>query len=608
VVRYGTSVPAGDADSERDTFFAAFPGLKGKRFLLYLSRIHPKKGCDLLIRAFARSLDKTGPEVDLVLAGPDQLRWMPELQALARSLGVESQIHWPGMLAGPLKWGALRSADALILPSHQENFGIVVAEAMACSTPVLISDKVNIWREVEAAKGGFVQPDTEEGTLNLMVRFYSLSADARAEMGAAARRGFARYFDSEAAALDFAQVIGFAPREDVSTPPRKLKVLQVIRSTDPESGGPMEALLRTSEVLLRDGHEVEVVSLESKEDAALHSYPFPVFGLGAGLTKYGYNPQLTAWIRQNADRYDAAVLHGLWNYSSFGTWRGLRKQAVPYFIYTHGMMDPWFRRHYPLKHVAKVVFWWLIEGRTLRDAAGVLFTCEKERLRARGVFYGHRYTERVLRFGTADPEGNGEREVVRFFDAFPRLKEKRLLLFLSRIHPKKGCEILLQAFADTAARICPDLDLVMAGPDQVGWVRELTAQAYRLGISNRVHWTGMLNGDLKWGAFRSAEALILPSHQENFGFVVVEAMACSTPVLISNKVNIWREVLSARAGFIEPDTLEGTRNLIRRFLALTQYEHTLMRRAARQGFLQHFGVEATATDLVQLIELTRAVR
>jgi glycosyltransferase involved in cell wall biosynthesis len=390
--------------------------------------------------------------------------------------------------------------------------------------------------------------------------------------------------------------------------PKKIRVLQVIRSTDPESGGPVEALLRTSEVLVREGHAVEVVSLESEEDAASRGFPFPVVGLGSGTTRYGYNPRLGQWIRRNADRFDAAVLHGLWNYSSFGAWRGLRNQTLPYFIYSHGMMDPWFRQHYPLKHLAKTAYWWLIEGRVLRDADGVLFTCEEERVRARGAFYGHSYKERVLRFGTADPNGNRESETVAFFSAFPALKERRFLLFLSRIHPKKGCELLVQAFAEAAASVCPDLDLVVAGPDQVSWTPELRSQAHQLGIGNRVHWPGMLKGSVKWGAFRSADAMILPSHQENFGFVVAEAMACSTPVLISNKVNIWREVESSQAGLVEPDTLVGTRNLISRFLALSLEERAIMRKAARKGYLQHFDVEATAADLVQLIQSARADR
>jgi glycosyltransferase involved in cell wall biosynthesis len=142
---------------------------------------------------------------------------------------------------------------------------------------------------------------------------------------------------------------------------------------------------------------------------------------------------------------------------------------------------------------------------------------------------------------------------------------------------------------------------VIAGPDQFGWLPELHSLAQKLGIGPRVHWPGMLKGDVKWGAFRSGAALILPSHQENFGFVVAEAMACSTPVLVSDKVNIWREVEASGSGLVEPDTLDGTRNLIRRFHALSPAERDAMSRNARSGFLKYFDIEVTARDFARAI-------
>lgn len=265
------------------------------------------------------------------------------------------------------------------------------------------------------------------------------------------------------------------------------------------------------------------------------------------------------------------------------------------------MMDPWFRDEYPLKHKLKQLYWSLAQGRVLRDAKAVLFTCEEERERARGVFAGHAYREQVVLFGTADPEGSAEAQKAAFDAAFPELRERKFLLFLSRIHPKKGCDLLIQAFADCLEDLGPEVDLVIAGPDQVGWAAELQASATKLGVPHRVHWPGMLKGDVKWGAFRRAEAFVLASHQENFGFVVAEAMACCTPVLISNKVNIWREVEASDAGLVAPDTLEGTRELLRRFAALRTSDRERMRERARSGFLKNFDIEVTARDFARAI-------
>ena len=380
-----------------------------------------------------------------------------------------------------------------------------------------------------------------------------------------------------------------------------MKLLHVIASTNPESGGPIEALLRISEVLIRDGHEVTVASLEAEKQTAGRSFPFPVIGLGAGSGKYRYNSRLVSWLKENACSFDAVILHGLWNYSSLGSWQALKKSSTPYYVFAHGMMDPWFRKRYPLKHIAKQIFWTIGEGRVLRDARSVLFTCEEEMLRSRNVFHGYSYREQVVLLGTADPAGDASSEKAAFQRSFPGILERQFLLFLSRIHPKKGCDLLIQAFSDAASEIPADVDLVMAGPDQTGWVPELQALAKRAGIANRIHWIGMVKGEVKWGAYRSATAMILPSHQENFGIVVAEAMACSTPVLISDKVNIWREVNASHAGLVEADTLNGTRELIRRFFALSAVDRSLMATNAREGFLRHFDIEATAFEFERAI-------
>lgn len=376
-----------------------------------------------------------------------------------------------------------------------------------------------------------------------------------------------------------------------------MKFLHIIRTTDPATGGPVESVLRTSEVLAREGHEVEIVSLEPAQ-ASRCATSFPVHALGSGMGRYGYNSRLGTWLLQHAAEFEAIFLHGLWNYTSAGSWRALRRLGVPYFVYVHGMLDPWFRQRYPLKHVAKQLLWSLAEGRVLRDAEAVFFTSEEEKVCARHVFHGYRYNERVVLYGTADPCGSPPVQRAVLLDAFPGLQGRRLLLFLSRIDPKKGCNFLLCAFARALPRLPMDLDLVIAGPDRVDMVPGLKALSRRLGIAHRVHWPGMLSGDAKWGALRGAEALVLPSHQENFGIVVAEAMACATPVLISDKVNIAHEVKRAGAGLVAPDTEQGTFHLISSFFALSEQERALMKMAARQAFLRNFEIGAVARDLL----------
>src|SRR5690606_1054302 len=111
--------------------------------------------------------------------------------------------------------------------------------------------------------------------------------------------------------------------------------------------------------------------------------------------------------------------------------------------------------------------------------------------------------------------------------------------------------------------------LVIAGPDSNGLADSLKKLAYSLGVDERITWTGMLYGDDKWAAISAADVFCLPSHHENFGVVVAEALACGKPVLISNKVNIWREVAADKAGFVAEDSIEGTTANLERWLAMS---------------------------------------
>jgi glycosyltransferase involved in cell wall biosynthesis len=380
-----------------------------------------------------------------------------------------------------------------------------------------------------------------------------------------------------------------------------MKLLHLLPTLDPAGGGPMEGVLQSSLACIGLGHTVEVATLDDPAAPFLRGYPLRVHALGPARSGYGYSSRYVPWLRAHAEGYDAVIVNGLWQYHGLGAWRALRRARVPYFVFTHGMLDPWFKTAYPLKHAKKWLYWPWADYRLLRDARGVLFTCEEERLLARQSFWLYRAREIVVSFGTRAPPTDAPRLREAFFAAHPDLRGRRLLLFLSRIHEKKGCDLLLDAFARVATEQ-PDLHLVIAGPDQTGWQAALQARAAALGIGARVSWPGMLQGDLKWGAFHAAEAYVLPSHQENFGIAVAEALGCGVPVLISDKVNIWREIEAAGAGVIDTDTADGCERMLRRWLALSAPQREAMRAAASALFVERFTVEAMAASLIALVE------
>ena len=316
--------------------------------------------------------------------------------------------------------------------------------------------------------------------------------------------------------------------------------------------------------------------------------------------RYGYTRHLTRWLSSHAKDYDVIIVNGLWNYASYGSWRVLHKSTVPYFVFTHGMLDPWFNKAYPIKTFFKRLFWKLFEHKVLRDARGVMFTCEEERQLAGQSFSPYVAREIVVGYGTRDVEGDPEAQRAAFAAKVPEVQGRKFILFLSRIHPKKGVDLLIQAFARHAATF-PEINLVIAGPDQTGWKRDIQQLAEKLGVSNRIFWPGMLSGDAKWGAFRAAEFFVLPSHQENFGIVVAEAMALSKPVLISNKVNIWREIQQDGAGLVVEDEAEAIAAGLREMCALPSAERDLIGLKARNCFLERYNLEHNAMQLLDLL-------
>ncbi len=379
-------------------------------------------------------------------------------------------------------------------------------------------------------------------------------------------------------------------------------------------GGPIEAILQNhlAGSARNDGVSREIVCIDDGEEPFLDRMPLRVHALGKGrmppgvmgllAKRFGYSSTLLRWLRSNVRRYDAIIVDGLWNYTSHAASRVLPKSGVLYYLFPHGMMDRWFSKSNPLKHMAKQVLWLFFEGSLAARARAVLYTASEEKVASSKTFLGHSFKGVVVGLGTSPPPQRTAAMDAEFQAAVPGVDGKRFLLFFGRLHPKKGCDILVSAFARAVAEGL-DYELVMAGPDQLGWSAELQRNAELAGVSHRIHWCGPLYGGAKWGALYGADAFVLPSHQENFGIAVAEALGCGTPVLISNKVNIWREILEAGAGLCDDDTEEGAMNLLHSWSRLSPPERTRMSFAAAAVFKSAFDVNRTSLALENLIRM-----
>jgi glycosyltransferase involved in cell wall biosynthesis len=381
-----------------------------------------------------------------------------------------------------------------------------------------------------------------------------------------------------------------------------MRILHIISSLDPQYGGTTAAL----RVQLDHGPEEyaqEVATLDDSEALFLQGLAFPVHALGPMTSAYGRSKKLIPWLKANRSRFDGVVVHGMWQYPGYAVWRTMSGR-IPYMVFPHGMLDPYFKHAFPLKHLKKWLYWLPVEYWVLRGAFRVLFTGQTEAELAKRSFWLHQWKPYVVPFGTIPPAGDPESQKVQreaFFRVCPAVRGRRFLLFLGRIDRKKGCDLLIDAFGKVSVRD-PELDLVMAGPDPQNWRPDLERAAEAAGIATRIHWPGMLIGDVKWGAFRAAEAFVLPSHQENFGLAVAESLACAKPVLLSERVNIAAEIARDGAGLMDSDTAAGTERLLERWIELPTAERTVMAARAVECFQQRYDMRENAKTIVRLFE------
>ncbi|MFC6645041.1 glycosyltransferase [Granulicella cerasi] len=379
-----------------------------------------------------------------------------------------------------------------------------------------------------------------------------------------------------------------------------MHILHIIGTLDPRAGGPQTAMRMLID-FQPEGYTSEVVTTDLPDAPFLAEYPVPAHGAGSGGW---YAPKLVPWLKANRSRFDGVIVHGLWEYTGIAA-RKAFSGHVPYVVFPHGMLDSYFKRTFPMKHLKKWLFWLLAEYWNLRKASRVLFTTElEEKLAAESFPLLYRWRAEIAPLGSIAAPPRSEAQLDAFYARCPEVRGQRFMLYLGRIHPKKGADLLLKAFTLRQS----DIHLVMAGPGADDeWAQGLRS-ALPADVAARVHWPGMLQGDAKWGAFHASDAFVLPSHQENFGIAVVEALAAARPVLITEPVNISPEIEADGAGLVGKDTVEGVSSLLKRWLTLNESDRAAMGEQALRTFAKRYDMRRNTGPILQVFERIRADR
>lgn len=334
-----------------------------------------------------------------------------------------------------------------------------------------------------------------------------------------------------------------------------MKILHVIPSLSPRQGGPPKACVEMAQAVAARGHQVDIFTTDHDGPHSRLDVPIGMPVEKGGVNIYYFRAEvLRGWpcvslglwraLRDRVPEYDIVHEHSFYHFDSMVSGYYCRKYGVPYLIRTAGTLNPFiFKRH----RYRKALLEWLYERRNLRHAAAVHFSNDEEMRLARKLVYFDR--------GVVAPNGLHLEEYTKlpvagtFRRAFPEVGDKKIILFFGRINFLKGLDLLVPAFA-RIARERGDVHLVLAGPDNEGYAKKVKTWVRNEGMEERVTFTGMLQGELKLALLRESEMLVVPSYGENFGIAVIEAMACSLPVLISNKINICHEVKAADAGMV----------------------------------------------------------
>ena len=376
-----------------------------------------------------------------------------------------------------------------------------------------------------------------------------------------------------------------------------MRILQVIASMDPKHGGVCQGIRNTIPELQKMGIESEVVCLDDPKADYLGQDSFVIHALGKSKKLWGYHKDLIPWLLANFGRYDVVVVNGLWLYQSHAaikamlTYRKTHEVSPKIYVMTHGMLDPYFQtaKDRKLKALRNDVYWKVLENKVVNEADGILFTCEEELLLARTTFPNYKPKREInVGYGIQPPPANKEGMREAFASHLPQWNGKPFLIFLSRIHPKKGVDMLINAYRKLEVELEEVPQLIIAGPNEHEYGKEMQALG---AASPNIIFAGMLSGDAKWGAFYESEAFVLSSHQVKFGIAVVEALACNKPVLISNKINIWREIEKGLGGIVKNDTPEDTYNLLKQWFLLGKNEKEGMALAAQEVYRTCFTME-----------------
>ena len=379
-----------------------------------------------------------------------------------------------------------------------------------------------------------------------------------------------------------------------------MKILHVIPSLDARDGGPATAIRGMTGALADRGARItvattvgrdEVVTTDARPGVTVEYFHRTVPG------SWKYSRALGRWLARTAAGFDVVHVHALFSYATIPACRHASAHGVPLVIRPLGSLDPWSLAQGAWKKRPYLKF---VERTHLDAASAIHVTSESERDSLRALGYSAKV--RVIPLGvTVRRAGMESRESrARASDA-----GKLNVLFLSRLHPKKGLPLLIEALG--MIRCDTDFTLRIAGRGTDAYEEKLRDMCASAGIGGNVTFAGQVEGHEKDELLEWADVFVLPSSQENFSLAAVEAMSAGMPVILSSEVGVARDAAEAGAGIVVPLNVQAVADALRR-LARDAELRLRMGIAGRALVERRFTWDAAADALIRLYEELRAGR
>lgn len=375
-------------------------------------------------------------------------------------------------------------------------------------------------------------------------------------------------------------------------------ILRIITTLDPRYGGPRNGVIESSKSLIKKGFNVDIVTIDRKKiNLKIKNLRVINFSNFFG-SNYRFSFELIFWLYKNKNNYKYIIIHSIWQFPTLLA-RFMIKNR--YFVYLHGSLDPYFSTEF-FKKLKKQIYWYLFEYKNLQKSISVILTSNGEKQNLKKTFVEtKKFKKKVIKYGIFKKKINKEKIKKKFLNKFKFLKDQSYYLYLGRFHKKKGIDIIIKAVNKIRKKI--NSKILLMGPyENLHYKEYLEKLVKKYELENKIFFSNARYDDLKWGAILSSKAMILSSHGENFGISLIESISLGKPILITNKVNIYKEILKFKSGFVSKDNVNSFSRMILNYENLSIKEKKEMTRNSLICFKKNFDLSNTNNKKSELFK------